>query len=215
MDISKFFDVILAWINVHNHKEDKEQSVCNLPIVEEQTQKEEQIGIDCEVPKELQEEYGETEGPVWNFPTDDNSLVDKQNLEDVETEYCKNTARAFKQNKAMGNYTADTTSSLLENKPLVKLFSECTDLLKELDLLSKDFKSDREQFLIEMVQDKIVSALLLSGGKAIDDDMYFDIVRHIALNKNDAKEGAEIQDIISSGVMLEDRVFVRAKVNLK
>lgn len=219
MDISKFFDVILAWINVHNHKEDKEQSVCNLPVVEEQTQKEEQMGIDCEVPKELQEEYGETEGPVWNFPTDDNSLVDKQNLEDVETEYrmtnCKNTARTFKQDNAMGNYTADTTSSLLENKPLVKLFSECTDLLKELDLLSKDFKSDREQFLLEMVKDKIVSALLLSGGKAIDDDMYFDIVRHIALNKNDAKEGAEIQDIVSSGVMLEDRVFVRAKVNLK
>ena len=88
-------------------------------------------------------------------------------------------------------------------------------MLKELDLLSKDFKSDREQFLLEMVKDKIVSALLLSGGKAIDDDMYFDIVRHIALNKNDAKEGAEIQDIVSSGVMLEDRVFVRAKVNLK
>ena len=106
-------------------------------------------------------------------------------------------------------------SSLLDNKPLVKLFSECADVLKELDGFSKDFKSEREQFLLEMVRDKIVSALLLSGGKAIDGDTSYDILRHVALNQSDVKDGSEIEEIVSPGVMLEDRVFIRAMVNIK
>lgn len=106
-------------------------------------------------------------------------------------------------------------SSLLDNKPLVKLFSECADVLKELDGFSKDFKSEREQFLLEMVRDKIVSALLLSGGKVIDGDTSYDILRHVALNQSDVKDGSEIEEFVSPGVMLEDRVFIRAMVNIK
>ena len=83
-----------------------------------------------------------------------------------------------------------------------------------MDKLAKNFKSDREQFLLEMVKDKIISALVLSGGKVIDNDSAFDILRHTALDEDDAKNGAEIRETVSPGVMLEDRVFIRAKVNL-
>lgn len=113
------------------------------------------------------------------------------------------------------SHEESATSSLLDNKPLVKLFSECADVLKELDGFSKDFKSEREQFLLEMVRDKIVSALLLSGGKVIDGDTSYDILRHVALNQSDVKDGSEIEEFVSPGVMLEDRVFIRAMVNIK
>ena len=97
----------------------------------------------------------------------------------------------------------------------MKIFAECADLLKDLDDLVSSFKSEREQFLLQMVREKIRTILLLSGGTLIDNDESFDIIRHFSINCNNAVNGMPIQKFVESGIMLEDRVFVRAKVILK
>lgn len=236
MDISKFFDVILAWMNIHNHKGNVEVSDNNQNISLEQ-QQQHQPDVDCEMPDVLQQQTDAEDEHSWDFPVDDAGGNGNNDLEAVEAEYRRLNEKRNVAGNEMGKVLSESkdvaaaaiteevtaskteqlsaSASLLENKPLVKLFGECADLLNEIDKLAKDFKSDREQFLLEMVKDKILSALVLSGGKAIDNDSAFDILRHIALDVRDAKNGAEIRETVSPGVMLEDRVFIRAKVNLK
>lgn len=239
MDISKFFDVILAWMNIHNHKDGVEISDNGQSVSLEKQQPQQQPEIDCEMPDELQQQLDDCEESSWDFPADDVRDNSNHDLETVEAEYRKSKEKMNDVGNGTGKVITEgkdvaaaavqerqpeveaepdvpsASASLLDNKPLVKLFGECADLLNEIDKLAKDFKSDREQFLLEMVKDKILSALVLSGGKAIDNDSAFDILRHTALDVSDAKNETEIRETVSPGVMLEDRVFIRAKVNLK
>ena len=237
MDISKFFDVVLAWMNIHNHKDNVEIPDTDQSVSIGTQQQKQQPEVDCEMTDVLQQQSDAGDEHSWDFPTDA-SGNSNHNLEAVEAEYRRSKDKinvagnetdnvlAVDKNVAVATVQErlpvekvepeerSASASLLDNKPLVKLFGECADLLNEMDKLAKDFKSDREQFLLEMVKDKIISALVLSGGKVIDNDSAFDILRHTALDESDAKNGAEIRETVSPGVMLEDRIFIRAKVNL-
>ena len=95
------------------------------------------------------------------------------------------------------------------------MFTECSDLLRDLDRLVKDCKSEREQNLLQMVREKICTAMILSGGTSIDNDESFDIIRHYSLNCDNAVNGMPIQEFVEAGISLEERVMVRAKVNVK
>lgn len=106
-------------------------------------------------------------------------------------------------------------TSLLDNEKLVKVFSECADIIKELDRLSPHLKSTDSQQLLELINERLREALFLSGGEPISNDTTFNSVRHICPDNIMAKDGAPIDSFIESGVILEDRVFVRAKVTLK
>lgn len=238
MDISKFFDVVLAWMNIHNHKDNVEIPDTDQSVSIGTQQQKQQPEVDCEMPDVLQQQSDAEDEHSWDFPSDDADGNSKHDLEVVEAEYRRSKGKIIVAGNDAGKVLTEgknvavaavperltevevepkersASESLLDNKPLVKLFGECADLLNEMDKLAKDFKSDREQFLLEMVKDKIISALVLSGGKVIDNDSAFDILRHTALDVDDAKNGAEIRETVSPGVMLEDRVFIRAKVNL-
>lgn len=104
---------------------------------------------------------------------------------------------------------------LLDNRQLVKVFSECADLLNEIDRISPRFKSSDSQLLMEMINERIRSALYLSGGSMIEGDEFFDPIRHSCPVNPLAKEGTPIIETIEAGVLLESRVFVKAKVRLK
>lgn len=106
------------------------------------------------------------------------------------------------------------SDSLLDNRPLVKVFSECADLLSEIDRISSRFKSPDSQLLIEMINERLRSALYLSGGRPIDSDEFFDPIRHVCQENPMAIEGAPISEFIRSGVELDTRVFIKAKVKL-
>lgn len=105
--------------------------------------------------------------------------------------------------------------SLLDNQRLVKVFSECADLLNEIDRISPRFKSPDSQLLIEMINERLRSALYLSGGSPIDNDEFFDPIRHVCQENPMAAECTPISEIIQPGVELDTRVFVKAKVRLK
>ena len=105
--------------------------------------------------------------------------------------------------------------SLLDNRPLVKVFSECADLLSEIERISPRFKSPDSQLLLELVNERLRTALYLSGGTTIEGDTLFDPIRHICPENPMAKEGTAIKATIEAGVSLESRVFIKAKVSLQ
>lgn len=61
-------------------------------------------------------------------------------------------------------------ASLLDNKPLVKMFGECADVIKNLERIRPAFESDDSQDLINTVREQLVQAMILSGGKTIDNE---------------------------------------------
>ncbi|MBR5782058.1 MAG: hypothetical protein IKY27_08795 [Bacteroidales bacterium] len=153
-----------------------------------------QVNVDDKMPDFLTED-------VYEGPTDyvsQESLVDENN-----------------DAKGLVDYEPKKSSdSLLDNRPLVKIFTECADLLSEIDRISPRFKSPDSRLLLDLVNERLRTALYLSGGKPIDDDETFDSVRHICIDNPVAKEGTPISEIIEFGVALESRVFVKAKVKL-
>ena len=108
----------------------------------------------------------------------------------------------------------NSCDSLLDNRQLVKVFTECADLLSEIERISSRFKSSDSQLLLELVNERLRTALYLSGGKPIDSDDTFDPVRHICIDNPLAKDGTPIIETIETGILLESRVFVKAKVRV-
>lgn len=179
-----------------------------IPTTISQEQGEDKLHIKDEMPEFLKQTLDEDSIQKWDY-----------SVADADKTVCQKRTKVV---KAVINGTNETEiqydtdkPSLLNNKPLVKIFAECADLLKDLDDLVGSFKSEREQFLLQMVREKIRTILLLSGGTLIDNDESFDIIRHISINCDNAVNGMPIQKVAESGIMLEDRVFVRAKVILK
>lgn len=105
--------------------------------------------------------------------------------------------------------------SLLDNKPLVKMFEESTCIIKNLERIRPAFESDDCQDLINTVREQLIQAMVLSGGKTIDNERQFDILRHKSLKGVRANEGDEIIKTLEPGVSLEERVFLKAIVEVK
>ena len=105
--------------------------------------------------------------------------------------------------------------SLLDNKPLVKMFEECADVIKYLEHIRPAFDSENGQDLINTVREQLLQAMVLSGGKTIDNETHFNILRHQCLKGIHANDGDEIIKTLEPGVSLEERVLVKAIVETK
>lgn len=106
-------------------------------------------------------------------------------------------------------------ASLLDNKPLVKMFEECASIIKKLEQIRPAFESDDSQDLINTVREQLVQAMMLSGGKTINNEKEFNTLRHKCLKGIRANDGDKIIKMLEPGVMLEERVFVKALVEIE
>lgn len=153
-----------------------------------------QVNVDDKMPDFLTEE-------VFEVSADDvtqESLVDDNNYD----------------KGLVANEPENSCDSLLDNRPLVKVFTECADLLSEIERVSPRFKSLDSQLLLDLVNERLRTALYLSGGKPIEGDKSFDPVRHICSDNPLTKDGTPIIETIEAGILLESRVFVKAKVRV-
>lgn len=105
-------------------------------------------------------------------------------------------------------------ASLLDNKPLVKMFEECADVIKNLERINPAFESDDSKDLINTVREQLVQAMILSGGKTIDNEKEFNILRHKCQRGICANDGDKIINTLEPGVTLGERVFVKALVEI-
>lgn len=95
------------------------------------------------------------------------------------------------------------------------MFEESAGIIKNLERIRPAFESDDCQDLINTVKEQLVQAMVLSGGKTIDNERQFNILRHKSMKGTHANEGDEIVKTLEPGVSLEERVFVKAIVEVK
>lgn len=107
------------------------------------------------------------------------------------------------------------SDSLSDNKPFIKLFEECSSVIKDIDRLSaRQFESQETPNVMQYIESKLLSALYLAGGQPIDNDTEFDVLRHSCIDKKDVPQSTPITETVRQGVILEDRVFVKANVRV-
>lgn len=186
-----------------------------------------EIHVNDEVPdflKPQDEEYALNDSdcqrektPVENvLQKDDFSISVGGRENDLSTEVDNPSNNVEKSKKKVDNPTdAGRAESLLDNKPLVKMFEECADVIKNVERIRPAFESEEAQDLINTIREQLVQAMVLSGGKTIDNEKQFDILRHKCEKGIHANDGDEIEETLEPGVSLEDRVLVKALVKIK
>lgn len=209
--------VFRFFIPLHQTKSDnKERENCdNLPF-REQTGEDLKVRVDDEVPDFLKSSRQNVSSPDVESQPEDNNPEQEENgniahpYEDVESADDDKSSSKEKKEES----EEPVTASLLDNKPLVKMFEECASIIKKLEQIRPAFKSDDSQDLINTVREQLVQAMMLSGGKTINNEKEFNTLRHKCLKGIRANDGDKIIKMLEPGVMLEERVFVKALVEI-
>lgn len=209
--------VFRFFIPLHQTKSDnKERENCdNLPF-REQTGEDLKIRVDDEVPDFLKSSRQNVSSPDVESQPEDNNPEQEENgniahpYEDVESADDDKSSSKEKKEES----EEPVTASLLDNKPLVKMFEECASIIKKLEQIRPAFESDDSQDLINTVREQLVQAMMLSGGKTINNEKEFNTLRHKCLKGIRANDGDKIIKMLEPGVMLEERVFVKALVEI-
>lgn len=202
---------------MHQTKSDnKERENCdNLPF-REQTGEDLKVRVDDEVPDFLKSSRQNVSSPDVESQPEDNNPEQEENgniahpYEDVESADDDKSSSKEKKEES----EEPVTASLLDNKPLVKMFEECASIIKKLEQIRPAFESDDSQDLINTVREQLVQAMMLSGGKTINNEKEFNTLRHKCLKGIRANDGDKIIKMLEPGVMLEERVFVKALVEI-
>lgn len=158
----------------------------DVPAVNEQELVHETIDDLQDFVNEIDKEYS----TVQTKPED-------SNIEDIEAEVVE-------------QEVAHETTSLLDNSPYMSLADSCCDLIKELDKL----KSEDNQELIDLVNSRIKEGLISSGAEPIAEETSYDVIRHTAVGKSIVRKGTPISSTIEPGVVIDDRVMIKAKVQI-
>ncbi len=209
--------VFRFFIPLHQTKSDnKERENCdNLPF-REQTGEDLKVRVDDEVPDFLKSSRQNVSSPDVESQPEDNNPEQEENgniahpYEDVESADDDKSSSKEKKEES----EEPVTASLLDNKPLVKMFEECASIIKKLEQIRPAFESDDSQDLINTVREQLVQAMMLSGGKTINNEKEFNTLRHKCLKGIRANDGDKIIKMLEPGVMLEERVFVKALVEI-
>jgi hypothetical protein len=182
----------------------------------EQTGEDLKIQVDDETPDFLKDLGQDVSSPSVESQTEDKNQEQEGNgniahpHEDVEpNDDDKSTSKEKKEEPE-----EPIEASLLDNKPLVKMFGECADVIKNIERIRPAFESEDCQDLINTVREQLVQAMILSGGKTIDNEKEFDTLRHKCKRGICANDGDKIINTLEPGVTLENRVFVKALVEI-
>ena len=182
----------------------------------EQTGEDLKIQVDDETPDFLKDLGQDVSSPSVESQTEDKNQEQEGNgnialpHEEAEPAYDgKSTSKEKKEEPE-----EPIVASLLDNKPLVKMFGECADVIKNIERIRPAFESEDCQDLINTVREQLVQAMILSGGKTIDNEKKFNTLRHKCQRGICANDGDKIINTLEPGVTLENRVFVKALVEI-
>ena len=182
----------------------------------EQTGENIKIQVDDETPDFLKNSVQDVSSLKVESKTENQRQTSEENtsvkLTQGVTELIDNEVSPSEEEK--GNQVKRIRESLLDNKPLVKMFEECAGMIKNLERISPAFESEDCQDLINTVREQLVQAMILSGGKTIDNEKEFNTLRHKCLRGISANDGDKIINTLEPGVTLEERVFVKALVEI-
>lgn len=184
--------VFRFFIPLHQTKSDNKEreNRDNLPF-REQTGEDLKVRVDDEVPDFLKSSRQDLSSPDVESQPEDNNPEQEENGNIAhpheEAESADDEKFSSKEKKEESEELV--TASLLDNKPLVKMFEECAGIIKKLEQIRPAFESDDSQDLINIVREQLVQAMLLSGGKTINNEKEFNTLRHKCLKGIRANDG--------------------------
>lgn len=212
--IIKLFGYVISIHRTRSHDKDKEEND-NLRF-REQIGENIKIQVDDETPDFLKDLGQDVSSLGVEYQTEDNNQEQEGNGNIAhpheETEPADDDKSTSKEKKEEPK--EPIVASLLDNKPLVKMFEECADIIKNIERIRPAFESDDCQDLINTVREQLVQAMILSGGKTIDNEKGFNTLRHKCKRGICANDGDKIINTLEPGVTLGERVFVKALVEI-
>lgn len=104
----------------------------------------------------------------------------------------------------------EVATSLLDNASYMSLAESCCELFKELEKLQSEDNFE----LIDLVKSRIKEGLFLSGAEPIAEETTYDVIRHTAVGKTIVRKGTPIISTIEPGVIIGDKVMIKAKVQI-
>lgn len=109
------------------------------------------------------------------------------------------------------NPSVQTETSLLDNASYMSLADSLTSLMEEIEDVG-DLSSSE---LVEIVKCRLQEGFLISGAELIAEDKVFDAIRHTPVPPAMVKQGAPIEKTIEPGIIINDKVIRKAKVEMK
>lgn len=106
------------------------------------------------------------------------------------------------------------TDTLLDNRPFVKLTENIVRLGDDIARHLPTLPPEAEEFA-KYVSARLDEMLLCCGLDPIEEEHLFNIVRHQAVPAKNVPNGTPIASTLSPGLILEERVFRRARVEIK
>lgn len=210
----KFFKYVISIRLTRSDDREKEEND-NLRF-REQIGENIKIQVDDETPDFLKNSEQDVSSLKVESKTENQRQTSEENtsvkLTQEVTELIDNEVSPSEEEK--GNQVKRIRESLLDNKPLVKMFEECAGMIKNLERISPAFESEDSKDLINTIREQLVQAMILSGGKTIDNEKEFNTLRHKCLRGISANDGDKIINTLEPGVTLEERVFVKALVEI-
>lgn len=210
----KFFKYVISIRLTRSDDREKEEND-NLRF-REQTGENIKIQVDDETPDFLKNSVQDVSSLKVESKTENQRQTSEENtsvkLTQGVTELIDNEVSPSEEEK--GNQVKRIRESLLDNKPLVKMFEECAGMIKNLERISPAFESEDSKDLINTIREQLVQAMILSGGKTIDNEKEFNTLCHKCLRGISANDGDKIINTLEPGVTLEERVFVKALVEI-
>lgn len=104
--------------------------------------------------------------------------------------------------------------TLLDNQPYMSLVAQCINIYEELSRIKEQTSDENMLNFIRMQEARIREALMLTGGRVIDEENVFNLLRHEPVPMAVANNGDAIEETLVSGIEIEDRVIIKAKVKL-
>ena len=96
-----------------------------------------------------------------------------------------------------------------------KMLHECADLIREYDSYASRVESEEVRMLVSDISQQLIDVMLRCGGTAIMEDTSFDMIRHSPVPATIVENGAPIVSTLRAGVMVANKVYVPALVQIK
>lgn len=96
-----------------------------------------------------------------------------------------------------------------------KVWQECADLIQKYDSYVMRVESEEAKVILSDISQQLIDMMLRCGATSIMDDVSFDMIRHRSVPAVKVENGTPIVTTLRTGVMIGNRVYVPALVQVE
>lgn len=143
--------------------------------------------------------------------SDESSSTSTNNIDSIrgEEDIADNTTDSFSKTD---NNSKNEISNNEETDRVVQLQQNVISTIEEFDSYLSRIENEDAKELITLFQHRLIESLVESGLDRIDDDKYFNCLRHVVVPFSIVPEGTPIKEIKRNGIIHGNRVLLKAQV---